>query len=90
MPSTVIPALRYADAPAAIRFLVDAFGFTAHMVVEGDAGIIETFERGTRAGEPVVDGIPMLIVWALALVVFGHVLLTKTRFWDFSSYRRMA
>ena len=41
MPSTVIPALRYADAPAAIRFLVDAFGFTAHMVVEGDPGTIE-------------------------------------------------
>ena len=41
MSSTVIPALRYADAPAAIRFLVEAFGFTAHLVVEGDAGTIE-------------------------------------------------
>lgn len=41
MPSTVIPTLRYADAPAAIRFLVAAFGFTVHMVVEGDAGAIE-------------------------------------------------
>jgi hypothetical protein len=27
------------------------------------------FERGNRAGQPVVDGIPMLIVWALALVI---------------------
>jgi uncharacterized glyoxalase superfamily protein PhnB len=25
--SPVIPGLRYADAPAAIRFLCDAFGF---------------------------------------------------------------
>ena len=53
----------------------------------GDAGIIATFERGTRAGQPVVDGIPMLIIWALLLVVFGHVLLTKTKFgnWIFAS-----
>ncbi len=53
----------------------------------GEAGMIETFERGTRQGQPVVDGIPMLIVWALALVAFGHVLLTRTRFgnWVFAS-----
>jgi len=53
----------------------------------GDMGVIGVFERDTRAGEPVVDGIPMLIVWALILVVFGHVLLTRTRFgnWIFAS-----
>lgn len=53
----------------------------------GDMGVIETFSRGTRAGEPVVDGIPMLIVWAIALVIFGHILLTRTRFgnWIFAS-----
>lgn len=53
----------------------------------GEQGVIAVFERGTRAGQPVVDGIPMLIVWALGLVVFGHVLLTKTRFgnWVFAS-----
>ena len=53
----------------------------------GDMGVIAVFERGTRAGQPVVDGIPMLIVWALLLVVFGHVLLTKTRFgnWIFAA-----
>ena len=53
----------------------------------GDMGIIGVFTRGTRAGEAVVDGIPMLIVWALILVVFGHVLLTKTKFgnWIFAS-----
>ena len=55
--------------------------------VLGDAGIIATFERGSRQGEPVVDGIPMLIIWAIALIAFGHVLLTKTRFgnWIFAS-----
>ena len=53
----------------------------------GDQGWIETFTRGTREGQPVVDGIPMLMVWAIALVIFGHILLTKTRFgnWIFAS-----
>ncbi|MBX2806159.1 MAG: ABC transporter permease [Hyphomicrobiales bacterium] len=53
----------------------------------GEIGAIATFERGNLAGKPVVDGIPMLIVWAIALVIFGHVLLTKTRFgnWIFAS-----
>jgi len=53
----------------------------------GDAGLIATFDRGTRAGQPVVDGIPMLIVWALVLVVVAHVVLTRTRFgnWIFAA-----
>ncbi|MDB6183195.1 ABC transporter permease [Paracoccus fistulariae] len=53
----------------------------------GENGLIETFERGTNTGKPVVDGIPMLIVWAILLIVFGHVLLTKTKFgnWIFAS-----
>lgn len=52
-----------------------------------DAGMIATFERGTKAGQPVVDGIPMLIVWAIALIIFGHILLTKTKFgnWIFAA-----
>ena len=52
-----------------------------------DIGVIDTFERGSRAGQPVVDGIPMLIVWAIVLVIFGHLLLTRTRFgnWIFAS-----
>ena len=52
-----------------------------------ERGWIETFTRGNRAGQPVVDGIPMLIVWAIVLVVFAHVLLTRTRFgnWIFAS-----
>lgn len=53
----------------------------------GDNGWIETFSRGSREGQPVVDGIPMLMVWALVLVIFGHVLLTKTKFgnWIFAA-----
>ena len=53
----------------------------------GDMGVIEVFARGNRAGEPVVDGLPMLVVWAIILIVFGHILLTRTRFgnWIFAS-----
>ena len=53
----------------------------------GDAGIIETFQRGSREGQPIVDGIPMLIVWAIVLIIFGHVVLTRTRFgnWIFAA-----
>ncbi|WP_171125455.1 MULTISPECIES: ABC transporter permease [unclassified Ruegeria] len=53
----------------------------------GDNGLIETFERGTRQGQPVVDGVPMLLIWALVIIIFGHVLLTKTKFgnWIFAS-----
>ncbi len=52
-----------------------------------DLGLVDTFVAGTRTGEPVVDGIPMLIVWAIALIVFAHVLLTRTQFgnWIFAS-----
>ncbi|MEX3009847.1 ABC transporter permease [Hoeflea sp. TYP-13] len=50
-------------------------------------GLIDTFVAGNRAGEPVVDGVPMLVVWALGLIVFGHILLTRTRFgnWIFAA-----
>lgn len=38
---TIIPALRYADAPAAIAFLREAFGFREHFVVPGEGGRID-------------------------------------------------
>ncbi len=37
---TVWPALRYDDAPAAVRFLVDVLGFTETLVVPGPEGSI--------------------------------------------------
>ncbi|WP_341368759.1 ABC transporter permease [Yoonia sp. BS5-3] len=64
-------------------WLAVAFGgkiFQGLFVWLGDMGLIATFSRGSRMGEPVVDGIPMLIIWAIALVIFGHILLTKTKF----------
>jgi len=52
-----------------------------------DLGLIAKFQAGNKAGQPVVDGIPMLMVWALMLIVFAHVLLTHTRFgnWIYAS-----
>jgi simple sugar transport system permease protein len=71
-------------------WLAAAFGgkiFKSFFVWLADQGMIDTFVAGNRAGEPVVDGIPMLIVWALGLIVFGHILLTRTRFgnWIFAA-----
>ncbi|PYG28831.1 ABC transporter permease [Pelagimonas varians] len=53
----------------------------------GDAGIIATFERGNKMGQPVVEGIPMLIVWALFMIFLGHFILTRTQFgnWIFAA-----
>ena len=63
----------------------EILGFVFRWLAE--IGLIATFERGTRAGEPVIDGLPMLIVWALALVIAGHFVLTRTRFgnWIFAA-----
>ena len=38
--SSVIPALRYRDAPAAVEWLCKAFGFKKHLVVPGEPGTI--------------------------------------------------
>jgi len=53
----------------------------------GNIGVLETFAQGTRQGQPVVPGIPMLVVWAIVLIIIGHALLTRTRFgnWIFAS-----
>jgi simple sugar transport system permease protein len=71
-------------------WLAPLFGgkiFTGLFQWLADIGLLETFSRGTRVGQPIVDGIPMLIVWAVVLLVFGHILLTRTRFgnWIYAS-----
>ncbi|RUX04743.1 ABC transporter permease, partial [Mesorhizobium sp. M8A.F.Ca.ET.059.01.1.1] len=46
-----------------------------------------TFTKGTRMGQPVVSGIPMLIIWAIVFVLVGQWVLTRTRFgnWIFAA-----
>ena len=38
--ATIVPSLRYRDAPAAIEWLCEAFGFEKHFVVPGEDGTI--------------------------------------------------
>ncbi len=38
--SNIIPTVRYHDAPAAIQWLCEAFGFERHLVVPGEDGAI--------------------------------------------------
>ncbi len=71
-------------------WLAQLFGgkvFTGLFQWLGDQGLIEVFKGGSRKGQPIVDGIPMLVIWAIILVIFGHYLLTKTRFgnWIYAS-----
>jgi uncharacterized glyoxalase superfamily protein PhnB len=46
---TVFPALRYADAPAAIEWLGRAFGFERHVVYE-DGGVVHHAELKVPGG----------------------------------------
>ena len=58
MPSTAIPTLRYHDAPAAIAFLCDAFGFTRRLVVEDGAGGIAHAELTLGDGMVMLGSAP--------------------------------
>ncbi len=53
---TVWPALRYDDAPVAIRFLVDVLGFTETLVVPGPDGSIAHAELRWPEGGGVMLG----------------------------------
>jgi simple sugar transport system permease protein len=59
-----------------------AFSGPFHWLAE--TGLIATFKYGPKIGQ---DGVPFLIIWALPLVVFDHVLLTRTTFdnWIFTA-----
>jgi uncharacterized glyoxalase superfamily protein PhnB len=47
---TVIPVLRYRDAPAAIEWLCGTFGFERHLVVPGERGTIAHAELSFGSG----------------------------------------
>jgi uncharacterized glyoxalase superfamily protein PhnB len=53
---TVWPALRYDDAPGALRFLVDVLGFREALVVPDDAGDITHAELRWPEGGAVMLG----------------------------------
>lgn len=84
---TIIGGVREAAAGDWLAPLFGGVVFKGLFQWMADAGIIATFTRGTRQGQPVVEGVPMLVIWALILIVFAHVLLTRTRFgnWIFAA-----
>ena len=49
----------------------------------GDLGLIQVLDDG----QPLIKGIPKVLIWAILLVIFSHILLTKMRFgnWIFSA-----
>ncbi|MEJ8278781.1 VOC family protein [Pseudonocardia spirodelae] len=56
MRSTVWPVLHYDDPDAAVRFLVEAGGFTAEVVVRGDGGAVVHAELTRPGGGTVLVG----------------------------------
>lgn len=50
MPLTVVPYFGYRNAPAAIDFLQDAFGFTVMQRFDGEDGRVMHAELGWRQG----------------------------------------
>jgi simple sugar transport system permease protein len=84
---TIIGGVGEAAAGDWLAWLFGGVVLTGLFQTLADWGLIDTFSRGARAGQPVVAGVPMLIIWALALIVFAHVLLTRTRFgnWIFAA-----
>lgn len=55
MPNSIIPTLRYRDASAAIDWLCRAFGFSQHLVVAGEDGVIAHAQL-TLAGSMIMLG----------------------------------
>jgi uncharacterized glyoxalase superfamily protein PhnB len=53
---SIYPALRYADAKAAIKFLVDAFGFTEKTVQENPDGTVAHAELAWPGGGLIMLG----------------------------------
>ena len=85
--ATIIPSLRYRDAPAAIDWLCKAFGFERHLVVPGEAGTIDHAQlvfgngmimlgsaRGDDSGQPrgPLDA-PDAPAWKSAYIVVSDV-----------------
>lgn len=54
--ASVYPTLRYRDAPAAIRWLVDALGFTEHAVYPGAEGRVEHAQLAWGQGGMIMLG----------------------------------
>ncbi|WP_299484418.1 ABC transporter permease [uncultured Roseibium sp.] len=84
---TIIGGVKDAAEGDPIAWMFGGKVFNWLFVWLADLGVVGTFVAGPKAGQPVVEGIPMLMIWAVILIVFGHFLLTRTKFgnWIFAS-----
>ncbi|HEY4080723.1 MAG TPA: VOC family protein [Burkholderiaceae bacterium] len=72
MSAAMIPCLRYADAPAAITWLVRAFGFEIHLVVPDEKGGIahaQLIWRDAKRGDAMI-----MLSTAQPLTEFGQLM----------------
>lgn len=83
---TIIGGVREVAQGDPVAWLFGGKIFGSLFIWLADQGWIAKYVAGNRAGQPVIDGIPLLIIWAVALIIFGHYLLTRTRFgnWIFA------
>lgn len=84
---TIIGGVGEAAVGDPLAFLFGGTIFKGAFSWMADQGWLETFTRGARKGQPIIEGIPMIMVWAIVLIIFAHILLTRTRFgnWIFAS-----
>ena len=57
IPSTIIPGMRYKDAPAAIKWLCKAFGFKEYLVVQDENNMIAHAQLIFRNGMIMVESL---------------------------------
>lgn len=83
----VVSGIADAAAGDPLAWLFGGKAFNALFVWLADYGLVETYSSGTREGQPIVDGIPMLIIWAIVLVFLGQWVLTRTKLgnWIFAA-----
>lgn len=84
---TIIGGVRDVAQGDPLAWLFGAKIFGGFFQWLSEFGLIDQYKAGTKAGQAVVEGIPMMMVWAVVLIIFGHWLLTKTRFgnWIFAA-----
>ncbi len=58
--ATIIPVLRYRDAPAAIEWLCKAFGFEQHMVAPGQDGSVTHAQLSFGNGMIMLASVPRI------------------------------
>lgn len=80
---TIVGGVKEVAADSFWSWLFSGWVFTGFFGWLADNEIIGRLANG----EPLVRGIPMLVVWALVLAVLGHIVLTKTKAgnWIFAS-----